>query len=99
MDLLFSEYASPFLLLDGVVATGRLEEFFDTFKQQKKERLRWEFYINKVPPWDNMSWDEFNENLDAQSNVKIIPPEQIGTTITNSFSVLNGFIPNGKGDI
>lgn len=93
LDSLFGEYASPFLLLDGVIASGRLMEFIETFQDQKKERQRWEFYINKLPPWDNTTWEEFNANLDAQET-EVIPPEQLEATVTDSFSMLQGFEPD-----
>jgi hypothetical protein len=95
MDLLFHEYASPFLLLDGVIATGRFMEFIETFEKQRNERSRWEYYIHKLPPWDDTTWEDFNNNLDAQnqSNQAIVKmtEEQLETTIKTSYNVLENF--------
>lgn len=95
MDLLFHEYASPFLLLDGVIASGRLVEFIDTFERQKVERDKREYYIHKLPPWDERTWDEFcrdvgghNDNVQGQMDVS---PEQLETTIRNSYKMMIGF--------
>lgn len=68
-------------------------EFIDTFEKQNKERSRWEFYINKLPPWDNTTWEEFNANLDAEEKPKATP-EQLEATVTDSFSMLQGFEPD-----
>ena len=95
MDLLFHEYASPFLLLDGAIASGRFMEFIDTFEKQRNERSRWEYYIHKLPPWDDTTWEDFNRNLDAQNpsiqeTVKMTE-EQLGTTVKSSFEMLENF--------
>lgn len=68
-------------------------EFIDTFQVQNKERSRWEFYINKLPPWDNTTWEEFNANLDAEEQPKATS-EQLEATVTDSFSMLQGFEPD-----
>jgi hypothetical protein len=95
MDLLFHEYASPFLLLDGVIASGRFMEFIDTFEKQRNERSRWEFYIHKLPPWDDTTWEDFNNNLDAQNQPNQtdvnMTEEQLETTIKDSYNTLKDF--------
>lgn len=95
MDLLFHEYASPFLLLDGAIASGRFMEFIDTFEKQRNERSRWEYYIHKLPPWDDTTWEDFNKNLDAQNQpiqteVKMTG-EQLETTVKSSYDMLANF--------
>lgn len=95
LDLLFHEYASPFSLLDGVIASGRFLEFIDTFEKQRNERSRWEYYIHKLPPWDDTSWEDFNNNLDAQSQpiqeeVRMTD-EQLETTVKDSYEMLTNF--------
>lgn len=98
MDLLFTEYASPFLLMDGVIASGRLTEFIDTFQKQKNERDRWEYYIHKVPAWNGTTWEEFNAQLDGQNvEIEVMSPEQLEATVSTSFSMLQGFDPEQEG--
>ena len=93
MDLLFHEYASPFLLLDGVISSGRFVEFIETFEKQREERSRWEYYIHKIPPWNDITWDEFNGQIDNQSVQADITmtEEQLETTIKNSYNVMKNF--------
>ena len=95
MDLLFTEYASPFPLLDGLIESGRLTEFIETFQEQRKKRERWEYYIHKVPAWSDLTWEDFNKNLDGQSSddIETVPPEQLEATVNDSYSTLQNFVP------
>lgn len=95
MDLLFSEYASPFVLLDNIIGTGRFLEFIQTFDKQRNVRKRWEYYLNKLPSWDDTTWEEFNEKLDAQSMDDWTPisEEQLEATVSDSVSMLQNFNP------
>lgn len=92
MDLLFSEYASPFVLLDSVISAGRFNDFIDTFQKQREERQMWEFYINKLPPWDDRSFDDFRKGI-KKDDPEIERPsdEQLEATIKESFDMLNNF--------
>lgn len=95
MDLLFSEYASPFTLLDNVIETGRFLEFIQTFEEQRNVRQRWEYFLHKLPSWDDTTWEEFNEKLDAQSmDWTPISKEQLETTVLDSASILQNFSPD-----
>ena len=94
MDLLFNEYASPFLLLDRIIPCGRLCDFIETFSEKHKERQRWEYYIHKLPPWDDTTWEEFNRILDMQDEPQVMKEEQLETTINNSFGILEDFDPD-----
>ena len=102
MDLLFKEYASPFLLLDEVISSGRFVEFIETFEKQRNQRQRWEYYIHKLPPWDERTWDEFNDELDRHnqsSQTEVMTEEQLETTIKKSHKMLENFevIEEGRG--
>ena len=94
MDLLFHEYASPFLLLDGVIATGRFVEFIDTFEKQADERFRWDYYIHKIPPWNDITWEDFNRQLGV-TNTPVgevtMSKEQLETTIQYSYNMMKDF--------
>lgn len=95
MDLLFHEYASPFLLLDGVISTGRLMEFIDTFEKQIREREKREYYIHKLPPWDERTWSEFCNDVDGHTDDMqeqvTMSSEQLETTIKNSYNMMIDF--------
>ncbi len=87
MDLLFSKYASPFLLLDGYLSTGRFADFVLEFNEIEAERKTWEFYLAKI---EDKSYIEFKDGLKPLPELK---PEDFETTIINSKNILNGFNP------
>ena len=96
MDLLFKEYASPFVLLDEIIPSGMFCEFLDVFVDKHKEKQRWDFFIHKLPPWDDTSWEDFNKSLDEQegiTNVPVATEEQLGTTVSTSYQMLQNFEP------
>ena len=91
MDLLFSRYASPFVLLDSLILTHSLnnfiDDFFDFIIEERKEKTEWEFFLHKV--YDK-SWGEFSESI-RQSNDQT--PIDLGATLTKSKNILNNFTP------
>lgn len=89
MDLLFSKYASPFLLLDGFILTGRFCDFMLEFIDIENEKTMWEFYLHKV---HDMSFEEF-KNSCSPRQTEPQTDEELETTVQNSKSILNGFIP------
>lgn len=102
MDLLFNEYASPFLLLDRIIPSGRLCDFIETFSEKHKERQRWEYYIHKLPPWDDTTWEQFCHNLDVEEGTVKVPTaskEQLETTINNTYEILQNFEPTERGEL
>lgn len=93
MDLLFSKYASPFLLLDQMIRTQRLAEFVVEFMNMDNEQRTWDFYLHKV---FDKSFDDFKQSITYSAS--IIPSElQLETTIKDSKDILNNFIPTEKG--
>lgn len=57
---------------------------------------RWEYYLHKLPPWDDTSWNEFNRKMDEQEGItpkvhKETPKEQLEATIKNSYEILSDF--------
>lgn len=97
MDSLFVEYANPFLLLENIIQTGRFVEFINVFLAKRKERQRWEYYINKIPAWDARSWEQFNEDLDCIERSEDTTNEHLETTINKTRQMLNNFIPEERG--
>ena len=91
MDLLFTRYASPFVLLDSLILTNSLnnfiDEFFDFIIEERKEKTEWEFFLHKV--YDK-SWGEFSNSIKQSSNQKQV---DLGATIINSKNILNNFTP------
>lgn len=87
MDLLFSKYASPFLLLDQMISCGRFLEFVVEFIDLENERIQYEFWLHRV--WDK-SFNEFKEEIKPKN---VIPAENLETTINNSKNILINFVP------
>ena len=65
MDLLFSRYASPFLLLDTVIETSSLCSFIDNQYNQVEENKQWEFFLHKV---FDKSWKDFLDEVSISNN-------------------------------
>lgn len=87
MDLLFSKYASPFLLLDGYLTTGRFREFVLEFFEIEAEKKSWEFYLAKI---EDKSYNEFKADMEPTQQ---LDPVDFETTIADSKNILNGFNP------
>ena len=87
MDLLFVRYASPFVLLDGLILTNSLKNFVDDFFDFINEDREWEFFLHKV--YDK-SWSEFSNDMKQSENQK---PVDLGATIVKSKNMLNNFTP------
>ena len=91
MDLLFTRYASPFILLDGFITTNSLNDFVNDFFnfviEERKEKSQWEFFLHKV--YDK-SWSEFSYDIEQSENQK---PIDLGATLVKSKNMLNNFTP------
>lgn len=88
MDLLFVRYASPFVLLDGLILTNSLKNFVDDFFDFINKDREWEFFLHKV--YDK-SWSEFSNEMKQSENQKQV---DLGATIVKSKNMLNNFTPN-----
>ena len=91
MDLLFTRYASPFVLLDGLILTNSLNNFVDDFFnfviEERKEKSEWEFFLHKVY---DQSWSDFVKDIEQSENQE---PVDLGATIIKSKTMLNNFTP------
>ena len=87
MDLLFKRYASPFVLLDGLIQTNSLNSFIDDFIDFVKEDNEWEFFLHKI--YDK-SWSEFISSIKQSDNQE---PIDLGATLVKSKNILNNFTP------
>lgn len=88
MDLLFKRYASPFVLIDQMIAVGRFAEFVQELQEMDGEDSLWDFYLHKV---DGKSFNDFKEEVIIQNTE--ITDEDLETTINNSVEILQGFNP------
>lgn len=94
MDLLFNRYASPFLLLDQMIAVGRFAEFIDEFLELKNEEVEAEtlFDMYLHHPFLEIGFDEWKKKC-LKSNAQPQKKTDFGTTIRNSFGMLHNFVP------
>ena len=96
MDLLFQRYASPYLLVNQMIDSGRFSDFVSEFmgitNRETEDKTVWEYYLHH--PFLEMSFDEFRKQLKISNH----PQEgakkaNFETTVKNSFDMLNGFEP------
>ena len=95
MDLLFTRYASPFVLLDNLILTHSASDFIDDFfkfiNEEKEENTQWEFFLHKV--YDK-TWKEFIDEIKPSNNeVKAV---DLGATVAKSKNMLNDFTPESE---
>ena len=94
MDLLFSRYASPFVLLDTLILTGSTSDFIDDmFKfinKEKEEQMLWEFFLHKVY---EKSWKEFVDETNTSDEQKEV---DLGATLNKSKNMLKNFTPESE---
>lgn len=91
MDLLFTRYASPFLLLDQLILTdslsGYIDDLFTIISEEKQEQTMWEFFLHKV--YDK-TWKEFCEETKISNDTKDV---DLGETVLKSKTMLSNFTP------
>lgn len=87
MDLLFSRYANPFLLLDSVLMSGGLSDFIVDFWELHDEEVTWQVWLHKV---HDKSFDDFKQSLARSPRMS---EEQLETIVGDSQSLLEGFVP------
>ena len=92
MDLLFKRYASPFLLLDNYIRTGRFNEYVTKFTDLQNEEDLWQYYLHK--PIEK-SYEEFKKAVKGYHQSS---KEDIKITIATSKNTLDAFIPEGRGE-
>lgn len=90
MDLLFSKYASPYLLLDQVIEEKRFCEFIVEFAEAKRENELIDVWLHKI---NDKSYVDFKDAL-IKPKQKQFSKQSLEATIKNSRNILNGFIPS-----
>ena len=99
MDQLSQRYADPCFLLNGMIQTGRLDEFVDDFivtvQKEKEEQVNWEFYLHKV---FEGSFSNFVDELETNKKNQNMSERTIETTVQHSMDILNNFNPNKGGE-
>ena len=98
MDLLFKRYASPFLMLDEMIASNRFYEFIVELgeirqeeAEEEQDKLLWHFWLHNVEGKPFRAWKEENSVPDKAEDMQA---EEMGATIRDSKSILDGFMPS-----
>lgn len=89
MDLLFKRYASPFVLLDNMIATGRFCEFVCELIEITNEEEVYDIWIRRV--FDKGFNDFKNSILEKIKNDN--GNQNVETTVMESMNILNNFKP------
>ncbi len=90
MDLLFKRYASPFLLLDSMIQACGFYDFVIELLTVTNEDMIYEVWLHKV--YDK-SFVDFKNSMMTSVNTRNVSDEELVTTIQDSKSILDGFIP------
>lgn len=88
MDLLFKRYASPFLLIEQMIAINSFSDFVTKLINLNDEDILWEFFLHKY--MGEQSYSEWKESLES----KEVSVEEAEKIISNSFDILNSFEPS-----
>lgn len=87
MDLLFTRYASPFLMLDKVIASCRFFEFVkemvELINQENEEKVLWDCWLHKE---FERSYRDF---VDAHKPVEVPTDKELETTVKRSMNTFN----------
>lgn len=92
MDLLFNRYASPFSFIDVLISSGRFSEGVSEIYSFSNEDKEWDFFLHKV---FDKSFDDFRK--ETLSQPQKMTSEDFETTVNNSKSMLQGFVPEKSG--
>lgn len=95
MDLLFKRYASPFSFIDGMMQSGRFDEFVvelvSTVNKEKEDESLWDFYLHKVS--SETSFKDFVEEVETDSKNQKMTEQDKASTVNMAMDILNNFIP------
>ena len=68
-------------------------DFLEVFDEKQQHNELWEFYIHKLPPWDERTFEQFKHDLKVGNKPKIERPtnEQLEATIKDSYKIMQSF--------
>lgn len=94
--MLFQRYASPMVIVDKMILTGRFSEFVQEFVTIRNKELidqtRWEFWLHKV---FNMSFDEYLGAAENNAgNEEVLSADEMKETVKDSLGIIKDFCPS-----
>ena len=94
--MLFQRYASPMIILDRMIQTGRFLEFVCEFIRLRNEELedqtKWEFYLHKV--FDMTYQDYLAQTGGTAESGDDMTPDALQSTVKESMGIINSFCPS-----
>ena len=90
MDLLFKRYASPFLLMDEMIAVGNLQDFITYLLKDEQEALQWDVWLHKV---HDMDFNTYKAKCAEANRSYAMTTKQVDRTIEKSKGILKKFQP------
>ena len=95
MDQLYQRYADPFSFMNGMISTGRFEEFvvsvLQKINKEEEEETAWEFYLHKV--FDDISFEDFLKSIKNNKQNQQMSEQTIEATVKDSMNILKNFNP------
>ncbi len=88
MDLLFSRYASPYLLADAVITYGRFQHFIIGMFDKEDDRVQWEYYLHRVY---GKSFAEYREDIKELGRSYAMTNGQVAAQLKEAGNILHGF--------
>ena len=99
MDLLFKRYADPFSFINGMILTGRFDEFVSSFMKtindETEEDTQWQFFLHKVLEG---SYEDFKNRIKIRTEHQNMSERTIETTVKHSMNILQNFNPEKGGE-
>ena len=94
--MLFQRYASPMVILDKMILTGRFFDFVCEFIQIRNEELedqtRWEFYLHKV---FNMDFKDYlAQTAGTTGTDETMTTDTLESTVKESMGIITDFCPS-----
>lgn len=101
MDLLSKRYASPCFFLNGVISTGRLDEFVSDLVEitndEKEERALWEHFLHRALTFEG-SFNDYKAQVKNNAEHQSMSERTIETTLQHTMNILNTFNPEKGGE-
>lgn len=106
MDLLSKRYANPCFFLNGMIRTGRFEEFVEDFvqtinhetefdNQEKEMHIQFECWLHRV---FDKGFKEYMDEIKTNEEHQNLSNRTIETTFQHSVDILNHFNPEKGGE-
>ena len=88
MDLLFSRYASPYLLVDTVITYNQFRQFTAGMFDKENDRVQWEYYLHRVY---GKSFAEYREDIKELGRSYAMTDGQVAAQLKEAGNILRGF--------